>query len=304
MEIKNAPELFKKIKTAFSRLERRQKILILFFVFALFFSFSFNKLLKPQFKQLVRLKSELAEAERKATGLKMEMPDVAVEKVFLERLKAQSRQLQKYLVGLEKELPQSYHIAQLLGEFAKQAQGAEIDFSYIKPKSSSAALEDEYARLDIEMQLNAPYYDFYGYLGQLERLSAYLNINDIVIEEMKESDFAGKTLVTLILSTLLKKGLLVSESARSEIKEEALLIKDTPLERNPFLPASKGVKPSRKSKYVLSGITFAAEKSSAIINNEVYRIGDLLDKKYPVKQILPNMVIISCGRQTEILMLE
>lgn len=298
-------ELFKKIKTRFSGLQKRQKILISLLIFTILFSFYFNKLLKPQLKQLSHLKSELAELNQQISNLKAEIPDVEKEKAGLEELKKKNKQLQERLISLEKELPESYRIPQLLGELAKQAQGLQIDFSYIKPKATSGALEDEYTRFDIEMQFNAPYRDFRSYLGQLEHLSSYLNITDIVVEETKEGNFAGETIATVVLSTLLNKGLPSLGVLAPESKEETLLAKDTSGERNPFVPSSKAVsKYSRRSKYVLSGITFAGAKSTVIINNEVYRVGDLLEKKYPIKQILPNMVIISHGKQTEILMLE
>jgi len=298
-------ELFKKIKTRFSRLQKRQKILVSLLIFIILFSLYFNKLLKPQLKQLSRLNSELAELNHQISNLNAQMPDIEKERTDLEELKRKNKQLKERLASLEKELPESYRIPQLLGELAKQTQGLEIDFSYIKPKATSGALEDEYTRFDIEMQFNAPYRDFRSYLGQLEHLSSYLNITDIVVEEMKEGSFAGETTATMVLSTLLNKGLPFLGVLTPESKEETLLAKDTSLERNPFLPHSLEVsKYSRRSKYVLSGIAFAGSKSTAIINNEVYRVGDLLEKKYPIKQILPNMVIISHGKQAEILMLE
>lgn len=297
-------ESFKKIKTRFSRLQKRQKILVSLLIFTILLSLYFNKLLKPQLKRLSRLNSELTELNQQISNLNAQMPDIEKERADLEELKRKNKQLKERLVSLEKELPESYRIPQLLGELAKQTQGLAIDFSYIKPKATSGALEDEYTRLDIEMQFSAPYRDFRSYLVQLEHLSAYLNITDIVVEETKEGSFAGETTATMVLSTLLNKGLPFLGVLTPESKEETLLAKDI-LERNPFLPSSKEVsKYSRRSKYVLSGIAFAGSKSTAIINNEVYRVGDLLEKKYPIKQILPNMVIISHGKQTEILMLE
>jgi len=297
-------ELFKKIKARFSRLQKKQKILVSLLIFTILLSLYFNKLLKPQLKRLSRLNSELTELHRQISNLNAQMPDIEKERAGLEELKRKNKQLKESLVSLEKELPESYRIPQLLGELAKQTQGLAIDFSYIKPKATSGALEDEYTRLDIEMQFNAPYRDFRSYLVQLEHLSSYLNITDIVVEETKEGSFAGEATATMVLSTLLNKGLPSLGILAPESKEEILLAKDT-LERNPFLPSSKEVsKYSRRSKYVLSGIAFAGSKSTAIINNEVYKVGDLLEKKYPIKQILPNMVIISHGKQTEILMLE
>lgn len=299
------PDLFKKIKVAFGRLGKRERVLIVLLILATSLSFYFNKILKPQFKRLSLLKLKLADLDRQIVGLKEEMPALQKEKAVLEELKLKNKQLKERLNNLEKELPNSYRISQLLGELAKQAGGLMIDFSYIKPKAAlQASEEEEYARLDIEMQLNAPYKDFSSYLKALEHLSAYLNITDIVIEKMEESVFATEATATLVLSTLLNKRSQVLGPVEPGPKVEILLAGGVS-ERNPFVPSTREItSSSKKPKYVLSGITFAGPQSTAIINNAVYKTGDLLDKKYPIKQILPNMVILIYGRQTETLMLE
>ena len=122
-------ELFKKIKTRFSHLQRRQKILISLFILAILFNLYVNKIFKPQFKQLSRLKSELAELSQPISSLNAQMPDLEKEKADLEELKRKNKQLQERLTSLEKGLPESYRIPKLLGELAKQTQGLLIDFS-------------------------------------------------------------------------------------------------------------------------------------------------------------------------------
>lgn len=300
-------ELFKRIRLYITRLERRQRILLSFLILTLLFSLYFNKLLKPKISQLRHLKLEWSQLNSEMLNLKMQMPSLDKERLLLREAEVRNKQLKARIMDLEKELPESYRIPQLLGELAKQAGGYNIDFLYIKPKSVSKPEEgQEYAHLDIEMQFNAPYYDFRDYLMRLERLSAFLNISDIVIEEIKDEGFVGGTTVTLLLSTLLSKETQRLVSRQPLLTEESAQKKEGVfLERIPFLPDSRRIKEYFKStKYTLSGITFAGLNSTAIINNELYRIGDSLNEGWAIKQILPNMVIISRGRQTETLMLD
>ena len=296
-------DLFKRIKIYIDRLEKRQKILISLLIFALLFSLYNNKLFKPWLKQLTYLKSELVELEDQALTLKTEMPLVEKERAALNELKIENNQFKNRLSNLEKKLPKFYRIPQLLGELAKQTSGFEIDFSYIKPQATTALAEEEYERLEIEMQFDAPYYDFLGYLAKLERLSLYLTINQITIEETKEANFGGETTVTIVISTLLPKEPPSFKILTQQQKEKILSSKDT-IERNIFVPDSHKIKGYYKySKYLLSGIAFAGLQSTAIINNEVYKVGDFLDKKWMIKQILPNMVIIKHGSTNEVLTL-
>lgn len=301
MQAKILGELLKNIKVRFDRLQPRQKALVSLLIFAFCFSLYFNKLLRPQIKQLSSLSSEMAGLNRQLANLKIKMPSLEKERAGLIEMRKKQRQYQEKLAQLEKELPGFYRIPELLGNLAKQAQDLEIDFYYIKPKTSAAVTEGEYWRLDIEMQFSAPYADFQSYLTKLERISAYLNVTDVVIESQKESNFAGEAIVTMVLSTLLRRDSEQAVFAQKEKKEEP---KKEESGRNLFVPSSELARHAQKSKYVLSGITSLGENSTAIINDEVYKEGDLLENKYPIKQILPNMVVIKHGGQTEVLMLE
>jgi hypothetical protein len=51
------------------------------------------------------------------------------------------------------------------------------------------------------------------------------------------------------------------------------------------------------------GITISKKQPTAIINNEVYKVGDVIgDKK--IKEILPKKVILSDGKESVVLTLE
>lgn len=292
---------FKEVSLRYNRLGKRQKILIWLLIFSLLVNLYINKIFMPRLRQLSFFKNKSEELNNRIFAIKAEMPSIEEEKTQLQTLRDKNKQLCGELNSLENKLPESYRTPQLLGELASQASEWKIEFAYIKPLETSDVMEKEYALLYIEMQLNAPYYDFLGYLNKLENLSAYLNIQDIVIEETKETGFFGEISVTLVISTLLNKEVAF---LRNMGKKEGISLEEF-FKRNLFIPESLEMKSYvKESKYVLGGITFSGKNSTAIINGEIYKIGDILDNKGVIEQILPNMVIIKYGQASEALVLE
>lgn len=298
MEIKTKiKQIIDKIAKQFNRLQKRQRTLALFLAAAILFSFYYNAIYKPQSSGLARVKTELANVNNRLLRLKSQLPDIQKEKETLGAAKRNLETLKAQLSSLELQLPTTGRIPQLLGELVRQAQGLLIDFVSIRPKASKE--KKEYAELSIEMKFNSTYSDFANYLNRLESLSQFLSASDIAMEEMKDG-FRGESDVTLTLATLLGEA---EAPSPGEIKEPA---QPAPLsiERNPFLskfrPAQQGEK---KDEFQLSGIISSAKAPTAIINNEVYRIGDIIGNK-KVKQILPNMVILTDGRESTVLTLE
>lgn len=288
-------QIIDKITKQFNRLQKRQRTLALFLAAATLFSFYYNAIYKPQSSALARVKTELANVNNRLLRLKSQIPDIQKEtlgdaKRNLETLKAQ-------LSSLELQLPTTGRIPQLLGELVRQAQGYSIDFVSIRPKAGRE--KKKYAELAIEMKFNSTYSDFANYLNRLESLSQFLSASDIAMEEMKDG-FRGESDVTLTLATLLGEA---EASIPGEIKEPAQPA-PLPIERNPFLSKFRPVKEGeKKDEFQLSGIISSAKAPTAIINNEVYRIGDIIGNK-KVKQILPNMVILTDGRKSTVLTLE
>jgi len=76
------------------------------------------------------------------------------------------------------------------------------------------------------------------------------------------------------------------------------------IKRNPFLSTFKPRKKEVKKEALdVTGIISTGKQPTAIINNEVYKIGDMVGDK-EVKQILPNMVILKIGKKSTVLTLE
>jgi|GEM_PF-1390721 len=298
MEIKTKiKEIADKITKQFNRLQRRQRTLVLFLTAVILFSFYYNAVYKPQSSSLARVKSELANVNNRLLKLKSQIPDIQKEKEALGAAKRNLDSLKAQLSSLELQLPTTGRIPQLLGELVRQAQGLPIDFVSIRPKTSKE--KKEYAELIIEMKFNSTYSDFANYLNRLESLSQFLKATDVAMEEMKDG-FQGQSDVTLTLVTLLGE----AGAVKPEEEKAPQFAAPLSIERNPFLskfrPAREGEK---KVEFQLSGIIASAKVPTAIINDEVYKVGDIIGNK-KVKQILPNMVILTDGRESTVLTLE
>lgn len=298
MEIKaKIKEIIEKTTRQFNRLQKRQRTLVLFLAAVISFSFYYNAVYKPQSSVLAKVKMELSNVNNRLVKLKSQIPDTQKEKEALNTAKGNLETLKTQLSSLESQLPTTGRIPQLLGELVRQAQGYSIDFVSIRPKTSKE--KKEYAELNIEMKFNSTYSDFANYLNRLESLSQFLRATDIAMEEMKDG-FRAESDVTLNLAALLGE----TEAVKPEEVKELQFAAPLTIERNPFLskfrPAQEGAK---KAEFQLSGIIASGKTPTAIINDEVYRVGDIIGNK-KVKQILLNMVILTDGRESTVLTLE
>ena len=228
--------------------------------------------------------------------LKSQIPDIQKEKEALNAAKRSLNFLKTQLASLELQLPTYGRIPQLLGELMRQSSGYSIDFISIRPKKDK---KKEYPELIIEMKFNSHYSDFANYLNRLESLSQFLRTTDIAMEEMKDG-FRGTLDVTLTLATLLSE----EEEPQKEDVEEPEFARPFTIRRSPFTSEFRpDQERAKEGEFQLSGIVPSGKQPTAIINDEVYRVGDIIgDKK--VKQILPNMVILTDGRESTVLTLE
>lgn len=297
MEIKlKIKELVEKIKAQFNRLEKRQRTLVLVLAAAVIFSFYYNAVYKQQSGALKRAKAEVESVNNSAIKLKSQIPDIDAEKDALNSAGKRLDFLKTQLSSLEAQLPRYGRVPQLLAELVAQASGYGIDFVSIKPKTTQE--KKDYSELTIEMKFNAAYPDFVNYLNHLESMSQFLKAGDIAIEEIKDG-FRGQLSVTLAFTTLLGQAEFVKEEEGPQKIVPALAV-----ERSPFLSKFRTDKGGeKKDELRLSGIIAGGREPTAIINDEVYKAGDYIGNKR-VKQILPNMVVLTDGRQSIVLTLE
>jgi len=297
--IKNkAKEIIGKTIQRFTQLKKQQRILILLFIAVILFNFYYNAIYKWQSGALRRVKSEWQNLNKRMIKIKSQLPDIEREKESLKTSQKRLNSLKNQLSSLELQLPTYSRIPQLLGELVNQAQGYSIDFISIRPKMMRA--KREYAQLTIEMKFNAPYSGFVNYLNRLESISQFLRATEITLEQLK-GGFSGASEVTLTLTTLLGEEYETIPEERLKAPQQ---VSPLQIERSPFFSKFRPDQPeAKKEEFCLSGIIATGLQPTVIINDEVYRIGDMIGNK-KIKQILPNMVILSDGKESIVLTLD
>ncbi len=285
----------------FNKLGKRRKILVLLLTAALLFSLLFNVVYKPQRSALRKLQEKSVYLKNRAAKIKAKFPDTAEEKRSLAGARRSLENLRAQIVSMETELPLASSLPYLLGELIRQASGYAIDFTSIK-QIVVTEKKSEYTRLNIEMEFNAGYSDFVNYLHRLENSSKFLTTTEIAMEEMKDG-FKANSKFSIVLSTLLGEGT-GDEIKISQGPKGAPFIEPIDIKRDPFISKFMPRRDKKKEKeYKLSGIISRGEKSTAIINGKVYRVGDFIGEE-KVEQILPNMVMLANGREITALTLE
>lgn len=295
--MKNFREAAEKYVKTFSLFDKRRKALILLFAGVAVFSLYYNLAYKPQAAALRKARLELSDVDRDLSRLKAQFPDVKGQAQKLDKAKKNLEALKSQLASIESELPTQGSIPQLLNGLVRQAQGYSIDFTSIRPKPPKE--KKEYFEQDIEIRFNTTYSDFTNYINRLESPAQFLRATNIMMENIKGA-FSGGIDTTLTLTTLLS-----AEPAVKTAKEEAeALVEPIEIERSPFVPEHLSQAEQAKSAaYRLTGIVSTGMQPTAIINDDVYKIGDTIDNKV-VTQILPNMVVLSYGKEKIMLSLE
>lgn len=294
MNMTSLNDLKEKLVKQFSQLDRRQKLLRLFLILAVCFAIYYNLIYKTQAVALRKSKSQLSELNRNLAKLNAQFPNVDIETRKLEKARKSFEALKSQLASVEQELPTESTVPQLLDGLVRQAQGYSIDFTSIRPKPVKE--KREYFEQDIEIKFNTTYADFANYINRLESPSKFLRATSIMMENIKGA-FSGGIDVTLTLTTLLGG----ETTAAKEIKEELAPVAALDIERSPFvseyLPSVPGAK---NEAYRLTGIVASGSQPTAIINDDVYKIGDVIDNKV-VSKILSDMVVLSHGKEKIIL---
>jgi len=281
----------------FNSLKKREKTLVILLAITVAASGFFNIVYKPHRIALNKMKKELALLKDRATEVKAKIPDIAGEQRFLEEERRLAQVLKEELGSLESKLPQQNRLPQLLGELVTQASGYSIDFISIKP--IPVEKKKVYASVTIEMKFASGYSDLINYLNRLERISQYLSIATVTMEREKE-DANSRSQVTLTLSTILGEGAGTQETR----PKEASLVQPIAIQRDPFVSRSEAQpQDEKKQEHHVTGIISRKERSTAIVDGDAYRIGDVVgDKK--IKEILPDMVVLSNGVEDTILTME
>ena len=286
--------LFHQMMERFNILQPRMRKLLVALMVLVMFSFMFNIIYKPQREAISRLRQKYNALKSKSAALKTQLPNLDDKRKELELLVNSTRSLDQEMARLEAQLPFQNHAHQTLGALVKFSQGLNLNFLSLKPITTKS--EKDFPVLTIQMKVKANFHAIVNYLRRVQAASRFLTIEKVILE--KNKDELGADLSAQIeLSTFL------SEHSRATDQDnfgQARLPEVITVARNPFASPMEKDQSANQLAYRLTGVIAQGKVSTAIINDEVYKIGDSL-QGYQIIDIRPHEVVLRMGDEKIIL---
>jgi len=232
-------------------------------------------------------RSELRKIDDETAKTREKFPDIKSQEKELSDLRKSYDSVLKDIADYERKIPSVGSASKLLGEMTRRSEGLGIDFESIKQDIERE--KEGYIKLKLDMKFSGPYSGIVNYLNRLQNLSDYLAVPNVEISQTKDGASHSKADMQVSM-LMLEKGIELADIEKTQPHEPVILKAD------PFV--SK--KPGRKDKsgdFKLSGITQAGKDSTAIINDEVVRVGAKIGE-WKVTQILQDAVMLSDGNDT------
>ena len=137
---------------------------------------------------------DLAAAVEKESALKSTYVDKYTQAVNLDALQEQRKQVQQYVIQLEKQLPSKAEMDALLSDINQAGLGRGLQFELFKP--GAVVVKSYYAELPIEVKVSGKYHDIGSFAADVASLSRIVTLNNIFLVPEKSGN--------LILTTTAK----------------------------------------------------------------------------------------------------
>ncbi len=120
------------------------------------------------------------DAERaKEPGLKSDYRSKLTQAVNLEELLKQKRQVEEYVLQLEKQLPGKAEMAALLSDINQAGIGRGLQFELFRP--GQVVVRDYYAELPIAIKVSGRYHDMGAFAADIANLSRIVTLHNMNI---------------------------------------------------------------------------------------------------------------------------
>lgn len=270
----------------FNRLGKRERVGIVLLAVTLFLSIGYRIFWQPSRYEHKKIKSELQKTLDQIQVIKSKFPDIESEKGENAELREDIEDAVREISTYETRIPSVDSVSQLLGEITRRSEGLNMDFESIRQNMQRE--KEGYLKLQLDVKFTSPYASIVNYLRRLESLSDYLTVEDITVTQTKEGAPQAKTALELSM-------LLVEKGIDLTVGKETQAPLPLAIQRDPFV--SKRMDKGKGKEFKLSGITWAGKGSTAIINDEVVRVGTQIGE-WKITQILPDAVVLSDGSET------
>ncbi len=265
---------------------------------------------QPQAARIRANSRQIESLQRERVALRAQLQDIPKRRADVDALKEELVRIYDAFTEAEKELLDVQDVDQLLSSLVKDVQRFELILNSIRPveqrepsvaeptlgRSSDRA--EPYRKLRIQVDAFASFEGLVRYIGFLEKMGPYQQVERVKVRiEGKEY---SRPHAVLLLVALIGETLEGREAARSEIFGllEELASRES---KDPFLTGERPKETVEAVGLSLTGIFSEEGKpSAALINGEVYRVGDVVDQRR-ITSIEAERVLLEQGNRRFIL---
>lgn len=296
---KNVKSVLKAVFDKLKGLNQQQKMVLGGLLLIFLLSLYMNAHYKPNMVRMKAAQRNIVVYQNKINMLKVQIPETELEKENLSVLEKNVKDIEGRIKTIEAKLPPQNKLPQILGEVINRGSKYDIDFISIVPKFLKKE-KDIYSSLEIELEFETTYKDAISYLETLQKEPSFLFVEEVNMEEQKDSRerlIANVKLSSLVIDTPKAVGAIDRENEKYD---------NLTVERDPFTSDSEPASDSKKEdkeKMILQGIVYNGDNSVAVIDDEIYRLGEAVDDKI-IKVIDRNRVILEDKDKEVILTLE
>lgn len=292
-------------------LSRRERVVLMGLGLACLAFWSYQALYRPQAIKVRKVLGESRALRQQLEKMKAELPDLERERQQMAQQTTAIERLQKELGDLESRLPSVNDLDQLLEHVTRREEGLQVTFESIRQQLNEAS---EPPVVSFGVGFKTTYEGLVSYLRRLEHLSPFLRITQLEVTQAKaeakeaqaEEDGAKETAgpgelveTRLTLATPLRTS---AEGGRA-LATEGPAVEQVSLPRSPFFSRRQLISKTKPRDLKLSGITGQGATGTAIISDEIVRVGDEVDH-LRVTQILPDRVTLTDGVESYTLTLK
>lgn len=271
------------IKAKYLKMKPRERALVLALTAAVLSGMYVQAVYAPMKRKIDADKFQIKKLTARLEDFTMKLPDIGKQESNVAALKKRSEELSGEIDDISGSLPDKKSVSALVAELTRLAAG--LDLTSVEQELDEGG---EYSRLFVEIEFLAPYGQIIRYIRDICSISPFIKIEEMQIEE--RTGKVGKSGISahIVVSSLL------GERPFTGVLKAADEAKPMERVRDIFASRARPTSAIRKGDMVLEGITHGQYGATAIINDEVVRVGSKIGD-VEVVGIRPDAVVLNDG---------
>ncbi len=290
-----------------TKLGPREKMWIVVWAVVVLALLQFKGFIAPRAQAIRDQAEEIHTLEEDKISTLAKQPNVKEQQGRINDMKQSISDLYDQLVLAEKDLLDFQDVDRLLDSLVKDRRKFAMQLNSIRPikqketslVSSQKKELEPYRKLNVQLDLFSTFQGLLDYIDFLEQMRPYQKVDGAQVKV--EGKDVSRPHAVLLLSVLMGDTLEQQETQREEV---LALLGDEELreKKDPFLTAERPKEVVQAVGLVLTGV-FSEEGRpvAAMINNEIYRVGQVVQGKRIVR-IEDNRVYLEQGNRRFVLM--